>query len=157
MKSLTISTILICLLLLGCDSQRIFDQYTEIEGKWHQDSAITYSFDLPDASISHDMFLNITYDRTYPYYNLYVSFRLLDESDSILEERLEELIFFDPKTGYPQGNGSGGQYELQRPLAEQYVFPGKGIYKVEFSQFMRVEELPDIRRIGFRLEKFEEN
>jgi gliding motility-associated lipoprotein GldH len=156
-KSLTISAISFCLLLLGCDSQRIFDQYTEVEGKWHQDSTLSYSFNLPDASIHYNMFLNITYDRTYPYYNLYVSFRLLDESDSILQERLEELIFFDPKTGYPQGNGSGEQYELQRPLAEQFMFPDKGIYKVEFSQFMRVEELPAIRRIGFRLEKFEEN
>ena len=153
MKSLTIPTIIFCLLFIGCDSQGIFDKYTEIEGKWHQDSSQVYSFDLPDASIPHKMFLNISYDRTYPYYNLYVSFRLLDDSGDVMQERLEELIFFDPKTVYPQGNGSGEQYELQHPLAEQFVFPKKGTYKVEFSQFMRVEELPAIRRIGFRLEK----
>ena len=92
-------------------------------------------------------------DIDFPNSNFYFMYRLKDESGEILEEHLNEIVFFEPKTGKPLGSGIGDTFDNELVLAENYQFPTAGTYKIALRQFMRVDSIPGILRVGVRIEQ----
>ncbi len=145
-------------LLLGamvftaCDENRIYEKFVKMSEYWHQDEVISFEFEIENDSLPYDLIAQFKQDIDFPNYNFYFSYQLIDESDSVLEENLEETLFFEPKTGEPLGSGIGDTFDHEHVLKDNFRFPGPGTYEVTFRQFMRVDSIPHILRVGLRVE-----
>ncbi len=139
--------------MLSCDSARIYEDYQEVERYWRTDDALTYDFEIEDETSAYTVIAEIKNDFSYPYRNFYFNYRLQTASDSVLKESLKQIQLFEPKTGKPYGSGIGDQYNNQLVLEESLKFPNAGSYQIDLSQFMRVDSLTGIQRVGVRIEK----
>ncbi|MEM9325395.1 MAG: gliding motility lipoprotein GldH [Bacteroidota bacterium] len=145
--------ILLLIVCSACDHNRIFEGFVTLPTYWHQDDAVSFEFVIDDESLTYDLVAQIKQDIDYPNYNFYFKYSLVDPADSVLTERLEEAIFFEPKTGRPLGSGIGDTFDHEYVLEEAFQFPAAGDYKVDLRQFMRVDSIPNILRLGLRIER----
>ena len=148
--------LLILSLLMSCDSRKVYDDFTDFdEGFWHQDSVISFSFDIEDTSKPYHLKAQIRNSQSYPYHNMYYRYTLKDASDSVLSEEQEQIFLFDPKTGKPNGGGLGDMFDNSQIVLENYTFEKAGTYSVDLKQFMRLDTLPFILSVGWRVETVE--
>ncbi len=145
-------SLLLLLLLWSCDSKRVFEDFHTIEGSWSKDEPYVFEFDVADPTLRYNLLVHIKQEVNYRFNNFYFQYRLATSADSLLVEKLEELILFDPKSGEPLGRGVAGSFDNTHLLLGDFRFPEKGKYQITFEQFMRVDELADLTKVGFRLE-----
>ncbi len=144
--------ILLVVVFTSCDRSRIYADYENLNGVWKQDSTYSFSFGIEDLNSTYNLIVSLTNRSSYPYYNLYFNYELLDEADSVLSEKLEEILFFDPKTGRPKGSGSGNLFSHNHTILQDFKFDKAGTYNLRISHFMRTDSLLDIERVGLRVE-----
>ena len=141
-------------LLLACDRNRVYEENTDLPNHaWPADTVPQFSFDIADANIGYNIYLNLRNGIDYPHSNIYVQYVLSDSLQQPLEKELRNFQLFHPKTGYPFGSGSGGVYAHEFDLLMDYHFPQPGRYSISLAQFMRYEALPEIYSVGVRIEK----
>jgi len=138
--------------LFSCDSMRIYEEYREVDRFWRTDDRLTYDFEIEEVKNDYKVIAEIKNDLSYPYRNFYFNYRLLTDADSVLEESLQQIQLFEPKTGKPYGTGVGDQYNNQIVIEEKLQFPVAGTYQIDLSQFMRVDSMRGIHRVGVRIE-----
>lgn len=139
-------------LLLACQSEPYLYEKTyelPISG-WHSDSILRFEFRLTDSG-RYDLYYHIRNTLDYPYYNLYVKYRLIDSTGRQLDERLQDIILMDAKTGEPFGTHLGGSFEHELIALPAYAFVAPGRYVLLIEQYMRQERLPGILNFGLRL------
>jgi len=138
--------------LPGCDSTRVYEQFQTLDGTWAVGETVGFDFEVKEVNTSHKMKAHFKYDMAFEYHNFYYQTSLIDSRDSILFTQLEEVIFFDPKTGEPVGGGIGGSFDISHTFKTDFQFSERGSYRMEFQQFMRVDTLRHLLKAGFRLE-----
>ncbi len=138
--------------LLSCDSARIYEEFNDVESFWRTEEPLSYAFNIEDANTSYHVIAEIKNDLNYPYRNFYFNYRLQTASDSVISEELKQLQLFEPKSGKPYGSGIGDQYNNEIVLEEKIQFPATGAYRIDLAQFMRVDSLTGIQRVGLRIE-----
>lgn len=147
---------LLVALVSSCDSTKVYDDFTDLdEGFWHQDSVVSFSFEIEDASQSYHLKAQFRNSQSYPYHNMYYRYTLKDASDSILKEEQKQIFLSDPKTGEPYGGGLGDLFDNSQTVLENYTFQNPGTYSVDLKQFMRLDTLPYILSVGWRVERVE--
>lgn len=139
--------------MLACDSSRIYENYEEVDKYWMTEDVLSYDFEINDTTVPYIVAVEIKNDLDYPFRNFYFNYRLETNSDSLLKESLQEIQLFEAKTGKPFGTGIGGQYSNELVLEEGLRFPVSGSYHIDLSQFMRIDSLTGIQRVGVRIEK----
>lgn len=142
--------------LQACDSQRVFEDFQDLELDWEQDRVVSFEFEVSDTVSHYNLITHIRNQATYPYYNLYYNFRLMDIEGHQYRQSLEDVKLFHPQTGKPFGSGLGDEFDHSFTVEENFKFPKAGVYRVEYKQFMRQEVLSGVRKLGFRLEKVSE-
>ncbi|WP_109832526.1 gliding motility lipoprotein GldH [Reichenbachiella versicolor] len=155
-KLLTYSLALITLVsvLTSCKNDVIYDGYQDIPaGIWNVDSLASFDFEIEDASIKYDISYNVRYAVQYPYYNVFVTHYLVDSTQSIASEELQNLMLFDKKSGEPLGDGVGDLFDREIPILKGYQFEMPGKHSFKIKQFMRMEELPGIMAFGLKVVK----
>ncbi len=141
-------------LLLACDRNRVYEENTDLPGHtWPADTVPQFAFEISNADIGYNIYLNLRNGIDYPHSNIYVQYILSDSLQQPLEKELRNFQLFHPKTGYPFGSGSGGVYAHEFDLLMDYHFPHEGRYVISLAQFMRYEALPEIYSVGVRIEK----
>lgn len=154
MKYLIFSSLL--LIFISCGSSRVYDDFDDMDQAfWHMDSVQNFTFEINDTNRSYNLLATFRNSASYPFYNLYFQYSLKDSTNSLLEQRLQEVLFFDSKTGEPLGSGLGDLFDHAVSLEESYQFSTPGKYTIELQQFMRMDTLPFILSVGARVE-FEE-
>ncbi len=148
-------TILFFFFLFSCDSARVFEQYKEFENrKWSAKNVVTFNFTIQDINQSYNIYYNVRNTLAYPYYNIYNTYELADQTGKIIESKMVENNLMHPQTGEPLGNAASGDlFDNQFPLLENYKFTKIGDYQLRIRQYMRMEELPEIVAVGIRVEK----
>lgn len=143
-------------LLVSCDDKKVYDDFTDFdEGFWHQDSVISFSFNIEDASRPYNLKAQFRNSQSYPYHNMYYRYTLKGAGDSILSEEQKQIFLFDPKTGEPYGGGLGDMFDNSQMVLENYTFKEPGVYSVDLKQFMRLDTLPFVLSVGWRVETVE--
>lgn len=138
----------------ACDTERVYEQYHDIpENQWFIDSVQTFTFTIEDPSISYNIYYNIRNSVSYPYYNLFVTYYLIDASGKQLSSKLQELILMDTQTGKPLGEGLGDIFDNRVISLTKFKFPQKGAYTFKIKQYMRKDPLPEVMSVGIRVEK----
>jgi gliding motility-associated lipoprotein GldH len=143
------------LLLFACsDSSVVIDESRNFPASgWIQKQPLQYNVNIPVDSASYALYMVVRQNNAYPFYNLYFSPSILDESGKTLQRGLAEAILYDPKTGKPKGAGFGDIYEKKFLVYPSLKFPKKGAYKIRIDQSMRVDTLAGMVSIGLLLEK----
>ena len=62
---------LIVLVLISCDSNRVYDTYKSVPNQWHKDSVVQFKFQAPDSTNTYNLFVNLRNNNNYPFNNLY--------------------------------------------------------------------------------------
>ncbi|MCU0392632.1 MAG: gliding motility lipoprotein GldH [Thermoflexibacter sp.] len=153
----TFFPIFLLIWLSSCDSTRLFEEYKDLpERKWRSAEAITFNFQITDTVQSYNLYYNIRNTLSYPYYNLYITYELLDGADKVIAQKMLQNNLMHPQTGEPYGDGIGDLFDHRFVLLSDYKFSQSGSYKLRLRQYMRMNELPEIVAVGMRIEKAKE-
>ncbi|AQG81610.1 gliding motility lipoprotein GldH [Spirosoma montaniterrae] len=146
--------LLVAWLLIGCDPNTVYKEYTDIEdGKWYIKNAPSFTFEIKDATVPYNIYYNLRNNLSYGYFNLYLTRYLRDANGKEIESRLDELILLDPKTGKPNGDGLGDLFDHKFLMKRNYRFPKPGQYTMQIRQYMRQDPLLNIQSVGITVEK----
>jgi len=143
------------LLLAGCDSNRVFEEYTEFNDRvWKINNVASFEFEIKDASKKYNLYYNVRNSLDYPFARLFVQCALLDSTGTELSKKLVSNFLFDQKTGRPLGrSGLGDVFDNQFILLENQEFKTPGIYRIQLEQFNRQDSLLGILAVGLRVEQ----
>ena len=138
----------------SCDKKTIFNQNKDFKNaKWFIKEECKFDVTVDDPTQAYKLYYNLRNNLTYPYYNLYITRYLFDESGKKIEEKQDEIILADEKTGKPLGTGLGDIYDHKVLINKKYTFPNKGKYTIKIRQSMRQNPLPDLLSFGIAIEK----
>lgn len=144
------------LFLISCDSNKVFDQYMEVENAtWKRENIAKFSVDIKDTTAAHNLYINVRNKGNYPYSNLYL-FIKIEGPDGNFSVDTVNCILAD-KSGKWLGKGIGDLWDVQVPYIGGFKFAKSGEYQFSFEQAMRVENgLEGITDIGLRIERKED-
>lgn len=142
----------ILLILVGaaCTDGRIYEDFKSLP---NQNWGITDSlvFDLQDVELinSPDL-VAIKFNEEYAFSNCYLRIISKDSSGVILDNKLVNMILFDPKSGEPLGEGFGNTYTRYDTLPFLFDQQTKS---VTLLQYMRQDQLPGVEAVGIKILK----
>ncbi|NHN26944.1 gliding motility lipoprotein GldH [Flavobacterium jejuense] len=150
--------LVVIILFISCDEERVFDEYKALNGKWKKEDVIRFTFDQNDTINPYNLFLSIRNNNEYPFNNLFVTVTL-KQPDSLVKIDTLEYAMANPD-GSLMGEGFSDIKESKLWYQENFVFKQKGNYTIEIQQALRetgsvlgVEELNGVTDVGFRIEK----
>ncbi|MBD0850542.1 gliding motility lipoprotein GldH [Maribacter arenosus] len=148
--------------MVSCDDSIVKSDFkATTHGSWNRDSIVEFNFSGLDTLQSHQMFINIRNDNTFPYSNLFLIAALEDPNGDTVTDTLEYLMAQPDGTWLGKGHGSIKENKLW--YKENIVFPSSGVYTLRLSHAMRkngnVEgdvNLEGITDVGFEIVKSNE-
>jgi gliding motility-associated lipoprotein GldH len=141
------------ILIASCDSNKVYQDFTDFDQNfWHQDSVVNFRFKIEDTSQTYNLITLLRNSQQYPYHNMYYQYTLKDQNNEVLREELKQMFLFDPKTGAPNGGGVGDIFDNSQVVVENYTFPSAGEFEVSIRQYMRLDTLPFVLSVGWRVE-----
>lgn len=151
---------MLTLVLVSCDSKRVFDEYNSVPNKWHKDSIVTFKINPPDTVNSYNLFVNLRNTNAYKYNNLFLIVEMKFPHGRTVKDTLEYRMA--DATGKLLGFGLTDVKENKLWYKEAVVFNEAGEYTVNIQHAMRengkvsgVVELEGITDIGFRVENLQ--
>jgi gliding motility-associated lipoprotein GldH len=152
--------ILLFLLVISCDKNRVFDQYKSVGNAWHKDSIVTFELPKLDPKKSYNMYVNVRDNDDYPFNNLFLIVSLEQPNHKIKVDTLEYLM--TNPDGTLLGEGFSDIKENKLFYKDNEKFTQKGVYKIHIRHATRqtgkiegVTSLPGISDVGFRIESTE--
>lgn len=148
--------------MVSCDENFVVSEYKATDqGAWDKSNIIEFTFADIDTVQSHNMFINVRNDGTFPYSNLFLIAELNFPSGETVKDTLEyEMALPD---GRWLGTGQGSIKENKLWYKEGIVFPSFGVYTLRLSHAMRkngsvegIAVLPGITDVGFEIVKSNE-
>jgi len=134
------------LVLFSCDGTRVYEQFEEVPNQlWA--STDTLHYELQNLDSAEHFLVSVRFNEDYPYTNIYLKLLESDSSGTMLEEKLVNVILFDPKSGKPLGKGFGGTRSLYDTLDYKI---NKNAYNLDILQYMRVNQLKGIQAVGLK-------
>ena len=152
LKFLSVLLLAVCFSLASCDKKRIYDEYKSVpENNWNKNNPVVFSFNIEDTSNLYNMYINLRHGGQYQYSNLFL-FVTTTLPDGKMARDTVELILAD-RDGKWRGDGLGDIWDHSFPFNTNFRFPQKGNYKIALTQAMRIDELPAVMDVGFRVEE----
>lgn len=146
------------LLVVSCDSYKIFDEYKSVNGSWQAKNIIEFSFTFKDTIESYNVFINVRNNNNYKYNNLFLIGEIKFPNGKSITDTLEYKMA--KPTGELLGTGFSDVKENKLWYKERIVFDESGLYKIKLQHAMRengnidgLESLNGITDIGLRIEK----
>lgn len=147
------------LMTASCNDQLVFSEYEAIKnGQWEMSGPVAFEFSGLDSTTTHNMFINIRNDDSFPFSNLFLIAELESPGGNTIKDTLEYKMA-EP-TGEWLGTGLGSVKESKLWFQENIVFPDSGVYKVNISHAMRrngdvdgLHALEGITDVGLEIEK----
>ena len=140
-----------CLLLGSCGPSYIFDQEVKIsETGWTYNDSLQFEVQIEDTLRLYNLYLDLEHSTDYPNQNLYLM--LHTEFPNGQREGKAVSVDMANKMGRWNGKCSSGECLLRVFLQEEAFFNTTGTYKFTVAQHMRIEPLPAIQSVGFRVE-----
>jgi len=143
----------IAFLLGSCSDDFVYEGNMPIEGGvWDSKQVANFEFDIRDTVSLHDFFIDVRNGEQYEFSNLFVFIEMEFPNGKLAVDTLECPMADELGNWYGKG-GLGDLYDNRIIYKSKKQFPIAGHYKVSIHQGMRVNPLPGIYDIGFRLSK----
>ena len=146
--------------LLSCDTNRLYEKNISIENTiWELSQKPFFEYNNTDTISKVNLKVNIRHSSSYPFSNLWLFINTIDPLGALKTDTLECILA--QKDGKWLGSGLGDVWDIQCQFKSYRLFK-QGMYTFEIEQAMRhgdlakIEQLPGIMEIGFRIEKQEE-
>jgi len=144
--------ILVLMILVACDSNRVFEEYKTIDpAGWHKDSVASFTVEIQDVESGHNLYMNIRNQGNYPNSNLWLFLEVQSPDGQMLTDTVEYILA--EKTGKWTGSGIGDLFDNQFLYRQNVRFEKPGEYRFLIRQGMRAKQLKGIHDIGLRVEK----
>ena len=143
-----------CILLAfsTCQTNTIYRYSHQLaDCRWHRNAPLQFNFDIQDTTQAYDIYLLINSAPNYPYQNFYLTYYLIDHTSALVSTELKNYLLFEPKTGRPLGKGWSKNTSHEVIMIKNHYFNHPGTYQLEVAQFMRIESLPGMCRIGIKI------
>lgn len=157
MKHIKIITILLLSsLLCSCHSKGIYNTYLSLPNKgWHQDSALTFTFDIEDTTQAYNILLHVRHTERYPYQNMWLIIDRLSR-DTIAHQTsfypTDTIEFYlADNRGVWLGNGRNGIMDMPVLYENTIRFPHKGCYEITLRHGMRTDYLQGVHDVGVQV------
>ena len=148
---------LVCLVVVSCDSNSVYDTYKSVPNSWHKDSIVSFKVNPPDSVKAYNLFVNIRNTNAYKYNNLFLIVEMVFPHGKTIKDTLEYRMA-DP-SGKLLGAGYTDIKENKLWYKENVVFTETGEYTVTIQHAMRengkvngIVDLEGITDVGFRIE-----
>lgn len=144
-----------CSLFFACGDNAVYEKHIDFkDGEWYYSDSLVFDFEIDDTTQRYNLLMMVrNSDEKYPHRNLYVMTHTRFPSGELLKQELN-IVLQDEK-GYWLGDCSGDVCELVLPLQQKVRFPEIGKYSLKIEQYMRLNPLPGMISIGFRVEPYE--
>jgi gliding motility-associated lipoprotein GldH len=145
--------VVVGLLVLGCDSSRVFENYVEFADRtWKIQEPAQFEFEIKDTQTKYNLYYEVRNSLDYPWQRIFINYQLTDSTGTPLSQKLVADYLFE-KSGEPLGrSGLGDVYDHRFPVLKNYSFAKPGKYKFILQQENRKDTLAGILAIGFRIE-----
>ena len=144
------------LFLSGCGQQYVFQkEYPIADAKWSYSDTLDFDLTIEDTTDIYNIYLDITHTVDYSKQNLYALVYTKFPSG----ERLKEQVSLElaNKLGLWNGDCKGESCTVRIPLQVGAYFNKKGNYTFTIEQFMRINPLEGIQKIGLVVEDTSQN
>jgi gliding motility-associated lipoprotein GldH len=121
---------------------------------WNYNFRPKFTFDITDSTAAYQPWLLIRHTQAFPYSNIWMWVYVKSPGDSLPRKERVNIILAE-NTGKWLGRGMGEIYEQRMKIkfSDSIKFRRKGTYTVSIEQNMRINPLPDVLNIGFRIDK----
>ena len=145
-------SVLICLSLLSCDKNRVFEKNIKIPGNtWKKENIVHFDVNIPDTASSHNIYINLRNRSQYTYSNIFMFITTHAPSEESIRDTFE--ITLADVRGRWLGKGIGNALSSQVIYLRNIKFPYRGVYVFDIEQAMWDDELDNIVDVGLRIEK----
>lgn len=152
-KVLVFIGIFLAVLLFACDSKRYYENNLPIKnGVWNVNDKPFFEVKVEDTLKLFNFYINLRNNSSYEYSNIYLFLNTYFPNGEQSRDTIECMLA--DARGYWLGKGTE-IIEHQILFKRGVRFPISGVYRFEFEQAMRKDELEDILDIGLRIEYFE--
>lgn len=144
----------ITLSLSSCDSNRVFEDNQSVQDeKWEYADAKSFTYEATDTTTKYNLLINVRHSFAFEWRNVWVKVYTQFPDGHKTESRVN-LQLSEPD-GHWYARCIGDNCFIAIPIKQKIKFPQTGKYTFTIAQDMRVNPLPLIRNIGFRIEKAE--
>ncbi len=141
--------------IISCDSNRVYQKYIKIDDYiWDSKDIVEFSFDIEDTVSIHNLYINIRHSGLYPFNNLWI-FITSESPEGYTSVDTIQCILAD-RSGKWLGDGSGDLWDNKILWKQLVRFPSQGTYFVRYKHGMRLDPLPGILDVGFRVERIKQ-
>ncbi len=152
--------LLLLILVVSCDKNRVFDEYKSVGNSWHKDSIVNFKLPKLEAKKNYNLFINIRDNADYQYDNIFLIVSLEQPNKQVKVDTLEYKMA-NPD-GSLLGNGFSDVKESKLVYKTNENFKLKGDYKIKIQQAVREtgkiegdKMLKGITEVGFRIESLD--
>ncbi len=144
------------ILISACKGSTDFKEIRDLKNsEWTIAKKEVFEFEIKDTVSTYKVNYLIRNAVSYPYYNLYLSYSLLEPTQKQMSNAMDEVILFNQKTGKPYGDGLGDIFDnrVAAPKLQAVKFSKVGKYKIKIGHNMRPDPLTGIMSIGVEVIK----
>ena len=155
MRAIYLLLIAFCFLLTGCMPAPYFQKEASIpQYAWNYNFKPAFTFDITDTTAIYQSYFLIRHSQSYPYCNIWMWVYVKSPGDSLPRKERVNITLAE-SSGKWLGRGMGELYEQRMKIdfSDSIKFRRAGTYTVSMEQNMRINPLPEIMNVGFRLEK----
>ncbi|MBL4625752.1 MAG: gliding motility lipoprotein GldH [Flavobacteriales bacterium] len=139
-------------ILAGCDSNKYFEEYKEIENaSWLAKEQLAFEVKSIDTRAKYNLFVVVRNTKSYQYQNLYLFVDIMSPSGKMERDTIECLLA--DVNGRWFGDHAGDIVDNKIWFRTDYQFEELGKYQFLFEQAMRKESLAEIVDFGIRIEQ----
>jgi len=145
----------ICCIFAGCLPSPYFQSQQPVpQNAWSYSFRPSFTFDITDTTANYQPYFIIRHTQAYPYNNIWMWVYVKSPGDSAVRKSRINIALSE-QTGKWLGRGMGEIFEqrMRVSLSDSFNFSRKGTYKISLEQNMRINPLPEVLNVGFRLEK----
>ncbi len=152
MKRSTIFFVLLPLLLLSCNKNKVFDKHHDFDGnKWGKTDIVTFDADIDKVDQEYDIFVAVRHTTAYAFANVIVDLTI--ETPAGEKRTMQHSLIIRSADGKFLGDGLGDIYDISIPVFKKMLFKYPGKYKFTLENKMHLVEMPDLMSIGIIIKK----
>ena len=152
--------LILLILVVSCDKNRVFDEYKSVGNSWHKDSIVNFKLPKLEAEKQYNLFVNIRDNADYQYDNIFLIVSLEQPNKQIKVDTLEYKMANPDGTLLGEGFSDIKESKLVYKTNESFKL--KGNYKINIQQAVREsgkiegdKKLKGITEVGFRIESLD--
>lgn len=150
MTKIASAFVLAILALTACGPSYVFNESHNIaDAGWAYKDTLDFAFEIADTTELYDLEIVVEHATDFPYQNLYTLISTRFPSGQRLQKQLS--LELADKTGIWAGDCGSKTCKLTIPIQQGAYFNEVGPYVITLEQFMRVNPLPGVKKIGLQV------